>query len=150
MALDVFLVAAEPFAQAQAPQIWVREAGQQRCISRQEWDLRAPGREPVVFIPEAMTTTLYTANITQNLAPMARAADLYRVLWAPEEAGLAPAQQLIAPLRSGLARLEADPAPFVALAPANGWGTYAGLLVFVREYLAACEKYPDATVEVSR
>jgi hypothetical protein len=32
----------------------------------------------------------------------------------------------------------------------NGWGDYDGFITFVRDYLEACEQYPDANVRVSR
>ena len=81
---------------------------------------------------------------------MADAAGLYLSLWRPDEHGIQTAQQLIVPLREGLARLQAYPETYKRLNPANGWGTYEGLVSFVRDYLAACEHYAAATVRVSR
>ena len=93
---------------------------------------------------------LYSANITHNLNRMANAAGIYEALWRPEEIGVTRPRQLIPLLREGLARLVENPEVFKEYNPENGWGTYSGLVSFVRNYLAACEEYPDATVYVSR
>jgi hypothetical protein len=96
--------------------------------------------------PEA----LYDANITHNLGAMATAAGIYKELWRPEELGITCAQQLIEPLEQGLARLVADPAAYKQYDAANGWGTYAHFVPFVRKYLAACKEYPTSRVEADR
>lgn len=92
----------------------------------------------------------YSRNITHNLNRMASEAGIYEVLWRPDEIGITKAEQLIEPLKAGLAKLESDPERFDKLNPPNGWGSYDGLLVFVRDYLRACEETPDAEVYVSR
>jgi hypothetical protein len=126
--------------------ILVREAGSIRELTRAEWDKRNPDREPVTI----ERTSVYSGNITHNLQRMADAAGLYECLWCPEELGYTVAGQLVAPLRIGLMALEHDPAKFEAFNPSNGWGSYDGLKQFVAEYLAACERYPDAAVRVSK
>ena len=121
---------------------------------------------------------LFDANITHNLTAMADAAGIYVALWRPEElmdpAAAAVlrdavaekrwaevdaireqlpkvyARDLIEPLTTGLAVLRKEPARFAVHAPANGWGTYSGLVNFVDEYLAACVANPTAEVRVSR
>ncbi len=94
---------------------------------------------------------LYTANITHNLNKMAAAAHLYEVLWRPEELWDTPvAAHLIPLLEQGLTALRDDPASYASSVPANGWGTYAGLVAFVEAYLAACKAFPYARVTVSR
>lgn len=93
---------------------------------------------------------LYSDNITHNLNTTAEAAGIYKQLWRPDEIGITTARQLIERLTAGLALLESDPERFKAFDPANGWGDYDGLVQFVRDYLAACKEYPEATVEVSR
>lgn len=94
--------------------------------------------------------TVYEANITHNLNSMAEAAGIYAALWRPDENGMATAADLIAPLDFGLALLLGDPGRFEAMNPPNGWGSYDGLVSFVRRYLAACRENPTCTVEVSR
>lgn len=150
MSLDVYLELddAPPTAEGQ-PVIYVREDGRTRGITRAEWDERFPGREPIT-VPAPEPREVFSANITHNLNTMADAAGIYQHLWRPDEIGITTAAELIEPLRVGLAKLEAGPARFRRHNPSNGWGTYEGLVEFVREYLAACEQYPAAKVRVWR
>lgn len=102
------------------------------------------------------SSNVFEQNITHNLTDMARAAGVYEACWDPET--LAPqvflrtvrARHLIEALRKGLAWLEANPDEAKKHDAPNGWGKYDNLLAFVRLYLEACEKYPNATVGVSR
>lgn len=130
--------------------IYVREGGQMREVSREEWDERFPGREPVIIHDEPPEDEVYWGNITHNLNRMADEAGIYDHLWRPDWIGVRKAGQLIVPLREGLERLRANPERFRKLNPENGWGTYEGLVVFVAEYLVACSANPDAEVFVSR
>lgn len=93
---------------------------------------------------------LFSANITHNLTHMAEAAGVYDHIWRPEETGVRRADQLIAPLRGGLERLRAEPDRFKAMDAANGWGRYVDFLPWLEEYIAACERFPEALVRVSR
>ena len=94
----------------------------------------------------------FERNITHSLNLMAKAADIYLLLWHPDDPTLniTTAAQMIQPLQAGLARLRASPEKYTRFNAANGWGMYENLVNFVRTYLAACEKYPDAFVKVSR
>lgn len=94
--------------------------------------------------------TLFEANITHNLICMADEAGLYDCLWRPDENDMKVARDLIEPMTRGLATLEADRARFEEFEPENGWGSYDGLVSFVRRYLHACHEHPDALVSVSR
>ena len=93
---------------------------------------------------------LYSANITHNLNTMADEAGIYKALWMPEELHITKADQLINILQEGLNLLESEPIKFQLLNPSNGWGTYEGLIRFVRNYLQACITYPQARVRVWR
>lgn len=93
---------------------------------------------------------LYTSNITHNLGYMAEEAGIYKHLWRPEEIEITKASQLIEPLRAGLALMKSDPARFKKHNASNGWGLYEHFVPWVTEYLAACESWPNSTVEVSR
>lgn len=95
-------------------------------------------------------TQEYSANITHNLGDVADAVGIYLALWRPDECGIDYAWQLVEPIRRGIAALESDPDKFRALEPANGWGTCAQFLDWLRRYLAACERFPDSRVEVCR
>lgn len=103
-----------------------------------------------VYLTEVRETTIYDRNITHNLNKMADEAGIYKHLWRPEEIGITKAAQLVEPLREGLSLLLSDPERFKKFDPENKWGDYGGLVNFVREYLAACEENPNASVRVSR
>lgn len=129
--------------------IFVRENGQVKEISREEWDEKFPGKEPFTGIKEG-GDEVYSANITHNLYEMAEKAGIGEALWRPEEIFITRAYQLIQPLNDGLARLRHEQKYYEKFNPSNGWGTCGGLVQFVQEYLTACERYPDAEVSVSR
>ena len=103
-----------------------------------------------VYLIAMRPVGVFEGNITHNLGEMADHAGIYQHLWRPEEVAVTKASELIEPLRAGLVRLENEPDRFKAYNPENGWGTYDRLVLFVREYLAACEEYPDAIIQVSR
>lgn len=152
MSLDVYLESEEPFTPpAHQSGIFIRHEGRTVEITRDQWDLMNPGREPAVVLemPEE-TTTLFEANITHNLNTMAGEAGIYEYLWRPEEVGITHAAQLVKPLSEGLGRLIAEPDRFRRFNPSNGWGTYEGLLDFVSRYLAACQEWGAAKVRVRR
>lgn len=94
--------------------------------------------------------SFYSANVTHNLNKMADAAGIYQALWRPSEIGVEKARELVPLLEAGLAKLLADPEAFRSMNPDNGWGSYEGLVEFVRKYLDACREHPDADVSVSR
>lgn len=148
MSFDVYLEVDEPQSNPSEGKIFIREGGSIREISREEWDRRYPGREPVIVRTEEDSPVVYTANITSNLAPMARAAGIYYVLWHPADVDITLAEQLIAPLEAGLAKLKENPSEMQEYDPENKWGTYGTLVIFVENYLNACRAYPKARVSV--
>lgn len=148
MSLDVYLIQLSDVLKEMG--IFIRENGQVREVSREEWNTRFPDREPVVIARDYDDHEVFHRNITHNLGQMADAANLYAPCWRPDEIGVTKASQLIEPLKSGLVKLKADPAYFQTFNPSNGWGDYEGLVDFVESYLVACEKYPNADVGVSR
>ncbi len=150
MSLDVYLeLEVEPVG-VTGSGIFVRENGQTREITRVEWDERYPARDPVVVAPDDDNHTVFHANITHNLNTMAEAAGIYKALWRPEEVNIETAEQLIAPLRTGLAWLQTEPEHFKQFNPQNGWGDYNGLVEFIADYLRACTRYPAAKVRAWR
>lgn len=98
----------------------------------------------------AESEELFHSNITHNLADMASAAGIYYHLWRPSEVGIEKAGDLIEPLSSGLDTLHAKQDMLRAYSPENGWGTYDSLVNLVTNYLDACRKHPDSTVQVDR
>lgn len=149
MSLDVYLTLEDEVA-VSGTGIYIREDGQVRELTRAEWDERFPDQEPISVNEPIFTEAIYSANITHNLGKMAAEAGIYKALWRPEEVDIETAQQLIEPLEKGLNLLESDPARFRQFNPPNGWGTYEGLVRFVRHYLEACQEYPTAKVSVWR
>jgi len=137
-------------SQAVESKIYIRRDGSNVEITREEWNSLYPGLEPLVVDGETGTHEVFWANITHNLGGMAEAAEIYQVLWEPDKAGINKAKQLIEPLREGLKLLKDNPDEFRKHNASNGWGTYEGLVDFVTRYLAACEEYPDADVDVWR
>lgn len=151
MSLDVYLRLPGPVEPGPpVRRILVRRNGANVEISRAEWERLYPGREPVVVVFRSDVREVYTANITGNLAPMAREVGLYEPLWRPEEIGISHARQLVEPLRTGLARLQAERERLQAFNPADGWGDYDLLHRFTADYLHACERWPEAEVQVWR
>jgi hypothetical protein len=151
MSLDVYLyLDAPPIAPAEGSGIYVRRNGQVVEITRAEWDSKFPGQEPVVLAAEyGADCTVYTANITHNLAPMAVAAGCYEAMWRPEEIKATRAKDIVRYLKQGLELLRSDPERFKAYSPKNKWGSYDALVLFTASYLDACERYPEATIRVS-
>lgn len=148
MSLDVYLE--RPGVAEARDQILIREDGRLKEITREEWDRRHPGREPVIFHDDGLDGYIFSRNITHNLTRMANEAGIYEHLWRPEEVGATVGADLIEPLCGGLALLKSDPERFRKLNPSNGWGDYKGLVEFVEEYLEACKKYPEATIRTHR
>lgn len=93
---------------------------------------------------------VFEANLTHNLAVMAKEAGIYQLMWRPEELGFTKACSLVAGLKQGLVQLIAEPERFKALNPPNGWGDYHGFVKVVTDYYNACVEYPDAEITVSR
>ena len=149
MSLDVYLEMDVIDVQVEISRIFIRENGQMIEITRQEWDKRYPGIEPI-SINSNEGRSVYSANITHNLGIMAAHANVYQALWRPEELGITTAEQLIEPLQNGLNELKKDPEIFKKFNPANGWGNYEGLVAFIEEYLQACKQFPKATVRTWR
>ena len=151
MSLDVHLITKEPQIKKVSSGIFVRENGQTKEITQEEWNVRNPNREPVKFEQEeAETNEVYSANITHNLGKMAGEAGIYEALWRPEEIDKTKASEIVELLEKGLADLKARPEHFEKFNSPNGWGMYEHFVPFVEKYLEACKEYPDADVEVSR
>jgi len=93
---------------------------------------------------------LYSANITHNLADMAREAGIYGVVWHPEKNGITKAKQLIEPLTKAISDMEANPSRFEKFNSENGWGLYVNFLPWLKKYLEACIAESEASVSVSR
>ncbi len=149
MSLDVYLIEAEQHIEPHRA-IFIRDGGQSKEVTREEWDARNPGREPVTIDIGGDDGTVHTENITHNLNTMADEAGIYKHLWRPDEIGVTKATQLVEPLDACLRLLRSDRTRFEKFNPSNGWGNYDLLVGFIERYLEACRENPDAAVEVSR
>lgn len=89
-------------------------------------------------------------GMTHNMAPMAHWAGIRQACWEPDTLGITVAGDLIPLLEAGLKKLESEPEEAKKFEPSNKWGDYGGFVEFVRDYLAACREYPDATIKVDR
>jgi len=151
MSLDVFLQVRRPNPEPIRWTIFIREDGENKEITLEEWNRRFPGEEPVLCkVGGDEIETVYWRNITHNLTDMATVANLYAPVWRPEENGITKAKQLIPILQEGLQALKNNPVHFSQFNPANGWGSHEGFVVFIEDYLAACIKNPEADVVVWR
>ncbi len=148
MSLDVCLTVPGE-TQTYEARIFVRQDGQTIEMSRNEWDRKHPGVEPIT-VQSQDSDEVYSANITHNLGKMADAAGIYDCLWRPDENGITKARQLIDPLTEGLWKLRQNREYYETFNAVNGWGLWENFVPFVAKYLAACEKWPDADVSVSR
>lgn len=59
------------------------------------------------------------------------------------------AKECVVALRAAVERMEATPNAFRELNPPNGWGNYELAVAYLRRFLAACERAPEAYVEAS-
>lgn len=152
MSLDVYLTI--PDAQVETGSgIYVRDNGQTREVSIEEWNAMHPSQEPIAVQREIgeRTDTVFTWNITHNLTSMARKVGLYYPLWRPEEIQVKKAKDLTIFLTAGLESLRSKKEELIRdHSPENGWGTYEGLVEFVEAYLEACREHPEADIRVSR
>ena len=100
--------------------------------------------------------SVYSANITHNLGKMASEVKLnndktlYDVLWRPDEHGFESAGDIVDYLYIGWRELVRSPEKYKTYNPENGWGSYEGLVEFVRKYHAACMENLKAQVQICR
>ena len=100
--------------------------------------------------------SIYSGNITHNLGKMATQVflssgdTLYDVLWRPDEHGFVYAKDISALLHEGMVKLISSPLEYKRYNPENGWGSYDGLVEFVKQYYHACLTNPEAELSVSR
>ncbi len=93
---------------------------------------------------------VFESQISHNLVHMAAAAGLYRPIWQPNYFRLETAGQLVLPLSKGLQVLRADSSRFKSYDLLGGAFSedYSNLERFVCQYLQACERTPQAVIEL--
>lgn len=84
-------------------------------------------------------------NYTSNCGPMWRAAGADLADFHGKTAG-----ECLPILEKAIAELRANPAKYIAMNPANGWGSYDSLVPALGELADTFSRHPKATVEVSR
>ena len=94
--------------------------------------------------------SVYDFNITSNLGSMARACGLYDCLWLAAEHGVARAADLIPALEKGITELALNVEKYASMNPPNGWGSWENLLSCAVQTLAACKRWPGATIDCWR
>lgn len=103
-----------------------------------------------VYLEKPAIVAVFDTNITHNLIDMAQEAGLYEACWHPEKVNATHARDIIPILEKGIADMEARPDHYKQFDAPNGWGSYIHFLPWLKNYLAACREYPDATIRVSR
>lgn len=92
---------------------------------------------------------VFSLCISSRLADIAKSAGIYAYLWNPESFGMSKARDMIDPLYNGIEWLDIHQDAAYKAAK-SCWGSPAVLKKILRAYIAACEEYPDADIEVSR
>jgi len=102
------------------------------------------------YVNDGHEVEVFSANITHNLNKMAMELGAYEHLWRPEDVNIEKAKQLAPHIDKYLTELVLDSNKYCKFNPENGWGIYGGLVKFMKEYLDACIKYPNAFVRADR
>lgn len=80
-------------------------------------------------------------NYTYNTSPM-----LYEVGISWRDLLGKPMTEVLPVLKDGLAKLQAKPEHFRTMNPANGWGSYDGLVEVLKEMILEFSEHPKATL----
>jgi hypothetical protein len=83
-------------------------------------------------------------NYTSNVAPMWTDALGHRLSELKEK----NAGDSLPALERAVAALEAAPAKYETMNPANGWGDYEGAVTYLRRLRDACAAHPKATIHI--
>lgn len=150
MSLDFYLISKDQKVKKEGSGIFIRENGETKKITREEWNKRFPDREPVVLNHEEETNEVFYANITHNLGTMAQHLGIYECLWRPDENGYKKAHEIIYPLEQAIALMENSPDFYKQFDAKNSWGTYDQFLPWLKNLLKACEENQDADIEIWR
>ncbi len=89
-------------------------------------------------------------SIPSALWRMAEQGGFYGYVWRPEQMRVTKSSQMAVHLRRAIAWMESHRGDAPVFSGMGGPGGHARLLQSLREYLAACEEFPDADIEVSR
>lgn len=90
---------------------------------------------------------LVDMNITHNLTPMWKKAEIYDALYNSE---YMEAKDILPILIDGLADMVANKEEYEKLNSPNGWGLYENAVPWLAELVEGCKDYPDGVIEVSK
>ncbi|MFE5582529.1 hypothetical protein [Kitasatospora sp. NPDC056531] len=94
---------------------------------------------------DCLTTVVEVGNYTSNVSPM-----WTRALGEPlRELDGQNAGHAVALLDTAISAMQAAPAEYREMNPANGWGRYEGALDYLKRLRAACAEHPKTTIRVS-
>lgn len=142
--------------------IFVRDNGCNRELTREEVAERYPDFDLSQLPDESQeyeSREFWWRNITHNLTEMAsycvpeskQDISLYDLMWCDEYPADIPRTKYITYLVECAKELEANPDKYKQYNPKNGWGSYEGLLSYVKEFAKALIDAPqDTTIEYSR
>lgn len=91
-------------------------------------------------------TEVFDANITHNLAEMARRLGV-GVLWEVDRIEVSKVRPLA---HAAIDKILARPTTFRALDAENGWGRTEHMVHFLHRLVRACDQYPDGFLEMRR
>lgn len=90
---------------------------------------------------------LFTTNITHNLYPMWSQAGIGSALYDSQGKR---ARDILSTLEGGLEYMRANVDACRKLDSQNGWGTYKDALPWLEDLVAACRRFPDAVIRISK
>lgn len=99
---------------------------------------------------EPITVDIYHGSVSHNCNAMAMVAGCYHAVWRPDEIGIETAKDLIPHLENGILEMREKKLELMRHEPANGFGSYEGLLRFLESYLSACRRNPKTKVYACR
>lgn len=125
-----------------------------RTISLATWKLMHPQVVPIVLPEEDVkeTDTVFQIEISGNFREIAKAALLDMVIWMPEtlwaNTNKVYAANIVSRLQRGFVRLYEAPIYYSNFNHHSHLGRYDQFIVFVLDYLIACETWPNARIMV--
>lgn len=94
-----------------------------------------------IYLKNVEHDTVFQADLTHNLRPMALACGIREILWASYGDSVS---EIIDTLNDGIHSLKKYPITYQRLNPANGWGSYDVLLEVAENLLEKCYQYQTA------
>jgi hypothetical protein len=93
---------------------------------------------------------VYKAHLGTDAIKMAGAANVFNVIWNPENFGVSKASDIAPHLERGIEILEKDPDFYKSLQSEEKWSTYENFLAWLKRYLSACRNHPNAEIHIDR